>query len=209
MPPSLTTTQCSLPAGCQPLPDRSGYPLGSGKMFLSVSVRFILHTRPHFPGFAWRNRHPDLPEEETGARGNEVTRHQTWRRHPCLCGQRASSLLPSGIIQPGRPDAAQPGRLRHGPSRAHPFSFEVRMSEAGSTAERQARGPALPFMLHSRMARSKCGPAVSVEPKIAEISLLSPTHPQVLKPQRDVWRIFPVRLRQPHHVLVSSFENIG
>ncbi len=36
VPPSLTTTQCSLPAGGQPLPDGIGYPLGSCKMFQSA-----------------------------------------------------------------------------------------------------------------------------------------------------------------------------
>ncbi len=38
VPPSRVTTQCSLPAGGQPLPDGSGYPLGSNNVFRSISI---------------------------------------------------------------------------------------------------------------------------------------------------------------------------
>ncbi len=70
------------------------------------------------------------------------------RRHPCLCGQRASSLLPSGIIQPGR--------LRHGPSRAHPFSFEVRMSEDTIPSGLPSQGQTGPNFLKGRHQLPQC-----------------------------------------------------
>jgi hypothetical protein len=38
VPPSRVTTQCSLPAGGQPLPGGNGYPLGSDNMFQSISI---------------------------------------------------------------------------------------------------------------------------------------------------------------------------
>jgi len=55
VPPSLTTTQDSLPAGCQPLPDGTFTHWVPTKGF-----EYLLHTHPPFLGFAWRDTEPDL-----------------------------------------------------------------------------------------------------------------------------------------------------
>ena len=53
VPPLLTTTQDSLPAGCQPLPDGAFTHWVPTKGF-----EHFLHTHPPFPGFAWRDTPP-------------------------------------------------------------------------------------------------------------------------------------------------------
>jgi hypothetical protein len=55
VPPSLTTTQDSLPAGCQPLPDGTFTHWVPTKGF-----EHRLHTHPPFLSFAWRDTPPDV-----------------------------------------------------------------------------------------------------------------------------------------------------